>query len=93
MLKTAVVQGRDVAYPAAPFDPPEIYPELRRLDLTATDPGNRVYAMVRRAFESMGLDRDHAGSAEWNPLGELIRPGGRAVVKPCLLYTSDAADE
>ena len=37
---------------------------------------------VTRLFEALGLDAERRGSADWNPLGELVRPGDRVVVKP-----------
>jgi uncharacterized protein (DUF362 family) len=30
----------------------------------------------------LGLDKERAGTAEWNPLGELVRPGYKVVIKP-----------
>ncbi|HKQ61154.1 MAG TPA: DUF362 domain-containing protein [Candidatus Polarisedimenticolaceae bacterium] len=82
MSNTALVRRREAAYPAPPFDPPCIYPELRRLGLTATDPNNTVYPMVRRCLELLDLDRAGRGSAQWNPLGDLVGPDSRVVVKP-----------
>ncbi|HEX2569721.1 MAG TPA: DUF362 domain-containing protein [Polyangia bacterium] len=46
------------------------------------DPPNPVYEMVEASFRALGLDRARAGSPEWNPLGDLIAPGDRVVVKP-----------
>jgi uncharacterized protein (DUF362 family) len=33
----------------------------------------------------LGLDADHADSANWNPLGELVRPGQKVLIKPNLV--------
>ncbi len=82
MLKLAVVRRRDAVYPRPPFHPPVIHAELARLGLTETDPDNRVYEMVRRALELMGLDRANAGTARWNPLADLVSPRSRVVLKP-----------
>jgi len=49
------------------------------------DPPNPVYALVSRLFQSLGLDAGHCGTPEWNPLGELIRPGHKVVIKPNLV--------
>ncbi|HOO76644.1 MAG TPA: DUF362 domain-containing protein [bacterium] len=71
-------------YPGTPpFDPPEVFPELERLPFrVGTDPGNRVYSGVRETLKLLGLDRERFGTREWNPLGELIRPGNKVVIKP-----------
>lgn len=39
-------------------------------------------AALRDLFSAWGLDRERAGTPEWNPLGALIRPGARVVLKP-----------
>jgi uncharacterized protein (DUF362 family) len=46
------------------------------------DPPNPVYEMVEATFRSLGLDAARSGTPEWNPLGDLIAPGDRVVVKP-----------
>jgi uncharacterized protein (DUF362 family) len=74
------------AYPASvPFDPPESYPELASLGGTPTDPSNEVYAAVRTSLRETGLDAAHAGTAEWNPLRELVGEGRRILIKPNLV--------
>lgn len=49
-------------------------------------PGRRAASIpliaVRRVLELLDLDRPHFGSAEWNPLGDLVRAGGRILLKP-----------
>jgi uncharacterized protein (DUF362 family) len=72
------------AYPAAPFSPHEAYPEYP----FASAPGglaaapNPVYALVRDTLHRLGLDAERYGTAAWNPLGDLVRPGQRIVLKP-----------
>ncbi len=39
-------------------------------------------AAVRELFVAWGLDREHYGTAQWNPLGTFIKPGARVVLKP-----------
>ena len=46
------------------------------------DPPNPVYEMVEAALRGLGFDAARAGTPEWNPLGELIRPGDRVLIKP-----------
>lgn len=68
----------------SPYHPPERYPELALLPTGEqhTAPANDVYTAVRDALFLLGLDAAHAGTAEWNPLGELVQPGGTVVIKP-----------
>jgi uncharacterized protein (DUF362 family) len=47
---------------------------------------NPVCAALRQLFVAMKLDWQNCGSASWNPLGEVLRPGDRVVVKPNLVY-------
>ena len=73
----------DALYPpaaSAPYPPDEIFPEL-----AAVMPGptpNPIFALVRGVLRDLGLDAAHFGTAQWNPLGDLVKPGGRIVVKP-----------
>ena len=70
------------AYPplsAAPFHPGEAYPEY--CGPVAGAP-NAAYAMVRDALRDLGLDAARFGTPEWNPVGDLVAPGGNIVVKP-----------
>jgi len=43
------------------------------------------YDAVRNTFVLLGLDAEHYGTPEWNPLGGIIRPGDRVVIKPNLV--------
>jgi uncharacterized protein (DUF362 family) len=69
---------------APPFDPGAAYPELARLlpDAARAAPPNHVYAGVRAALHALGLDASRFGTPAWNPLGGLLPPGGRVVLKP-----------
>ena len=46
------------------------------------DPPNPVYEMVEATLRGLGLDAARAGTADWNPLGDLIQPGDRVLIKP-----------
>src|SRR5688572_28546794 len=71
-------------YPASvPFHPAQNYPEYRAGTLGAE---NQVYAGVRGLLQTLGLDRARFGTPEWNPLGELVRPGDKVVLKPNLIW-------
>ncbi|HZS37688.1 MAG TPA: DUF362 domain-containing protein [Polyangia bacterium] len=46
------------------------------------DPPNPVYEMVEAVFRGLGYDAARAGTPDWNPLGALIQPGDRVLIKP-----------
>ncbi|MCD6304037.1 MAG: DUF362 domain-containing protein [Planctomycetes bacterium] len=81
--------GADVAiafveprYPAAgPYHPSGDYPEYP-FGAERTEGGNPAYEAVRESLRLLGLDAGRFGRADWNPLGEFIRPGQTVVLKP-----------
>ena len=73
-----------------PFHPSQHYPEYRFPE-TAESP-NQAYAGVRECFRLAGLDAARFGTAEWNPLGELMRPGETVVLKPNMVKESHPRD-
>ena len=80
----AYVRDKEASYPPPPFSPGESYPEYPFKNIAAAP--NHVYALVRESFRRLGLDRTRFGTKEWNPLGELLRPGENVVVKPNWVY-------
>jgi uncharacterized protein (DUF362 family) len=44
--------------------------------------GNLVYRWVRETLYQFGLDRENYDTADWNPLGEVVRPGMTVFIKP-----------
>lgn len=62
-----------------PFDPPERYPEYA---LKGVDPNNEVYAWVRETLHRAGLDQKNFGTPNWNPLGDIVQPGMKVLIKP-----------
>jgi uncharacterized protein (DUF362 family) len=65
-----------------PFHPAERYPEYKgELGKEA----NLVYRSVRESFHLIGMDATHYGTPDWNPLGEIVQPGHRVVLKPNLI--------
>ncbi len=76
----AYARSDEVLYPPPPFSPSERYPEYPFTDVGPRP--NRVYDLVRKCLIQLGLDKERVGSSMWNPLGELIRPGDKVVVKP-----------
>jgi uncharacterized protein (DUF362 family) len=77
--------GTDKYPKKVPFNPPEEFPEL---DATSVDPENQVYKGVRDILIGLGLDSDNFGSVDWNPLGEIIKPGMTVFIKPNLVRQS-----
>jgi uncharacterized protein (DUF362 family) len=53
------------------------------------DPPNPVYEAVEAMWVRLGLDAARAGTPEWNPLGDLISPGDRVVIKPNLVSSKN----
>ena len=68
-------------YPALPFHPPRRFPELGFLP-SSLDPTNGVYAAVRELLRAAGYDRDRFDGPDWSPFSDLVRRGGRVVLKP-----------
>ncbi len=67
----------------APWHPGFVPPELAgRLGSARSGTTNGVFQAVRSALLALGLDKDRAGSSEWNPLGSLAAPGKTIVLKP-----------
>ena len=57
-------------------------PGLAYFDTLPFDPPNPVYGAVELLFRTLGLDKARSGTPEWNPLGDVIQPGDRVIVKP-----------
>jgi len=81
--RVAVAVAPCGVYPKrSPFHPEEAYPEYPfGTDALSREPNN-AYAAVREALRLYGADDANYGSPNWNPLGELVRPGDRVVIKP-----------
>jgi uncharacterized protein (DUF362 family) len=79
--RVGIAKAETAVYPRQPpFHPSERFPEYA-FGETGSDP-NTVYGAVRELFNTLLLDREHYGTPEWNPLGEIISPGDRVVIKP-----------
>lgn len=91
MPVVSIAEQHVVTYPAdAPYHPPERFPEC---PLDGRDADNNVYRTVRTALTQLGLDADHVGSADWNPLGDLIHPGDTVFLKPNMIAHKHALHE
>lgn len=73
------------------FRPSSIYPEYI-FEEKADRHENRVYDMIRKGFEMLGLDEEHFGKREWNPLGKLIQPGDTVVLKPNMVLHTNGSE-
>ena len=73
-------------YPPQPFHPPEHYPEYP-FGNGPLQPDNYVYASVREMFQRLDMDCKNFGTPELNPLGEIIKPGDKVVLKPNLVIS------
>ena len=78
--RVAIFRGAAVYSEAAPFHADECFPEYPFANVLG--PRNPAYAGVRAVLQLLGMDSANFGTAHWNPLGELIRPGDRVVLKP-----------
>jgi uncharacterized protein (DUF362 family) len=67
-----------------PFNPSERYPEYP-FEIVEGKGTNSIYEGVRRALRELNLDLEHYGTREWNPLGVIVKPGGKVVIKPNLV--------
>src|SRR5262245_43398267 len=64
-------------------------PGLRYIEGAPFDPPNPVYEAVEAMWRELGLDAARAGTPAWNPLGDVIEPGDRVVVKPNLVSSKN----
>jgi len=81
-LIVAVSGSHDDYPPEPPYSPGDDHPEyLFSFDMHAKR-ANRAYEGVRDALRVLGLDEEHYGHRNWNPLGEIIQPGQTVVLKP-----------
>lgn len=83
----SIVKSKNKHYPKSPFGPDRAYPEFSsfRFFPIGLDSENDVYTAVRRVLIDLELDCNHAGTSEWNPLKDLIKPGQHVVLKPNLV--------
>lgn len=78
----AVFRG-DARYArCAPFSPSMRFPECCFPLCASAAEANPAYLAVRGTFRLLGFDSAGAETAQWNPLGWLVRPGDSVVLKP-----------
>lgn len=70
-----------------PFDPPEIFPEFRKVAIlnSVMDKTNTIYPAVRELLIRLKLDLVNQGTPKWNPLRDFVKENGNVLVKPNLV--------
>ena len=80
--QVAISTGYD-GYPSEPpYSPKVAFPEYPFGSKGLAVDANHAYVGVRGALRLLGLDVEHYGRREWNPLGEILQPGNTVVLKP-----------
>ncbi len=85
--EVAVYRGEPSYARRPPYHPEIAYPESPFPGMTGDEP-NPAYAGVREAWRLLGLDAARFGTRDWNPLGELVRPGATVLLKPNMIRES-----
>lgn len=90
--RVALVYAEQASYPPlewAPYHPDRKYPEYE--GPLSCQP-NWIYEAVRTALLELGLDAARFGTPLWNPIGSLVPPNARIVIKPnWVLHASEGA--
>ncbi len=63
-----------------PYHPGAAYAELP-FSFVSSSP-NHPYGLIRQLFYDLKLDAGNYGRPQWNPLGQIVRPGNVVVLKP-----------
>ncbi|MHB8336539.1 MAG: DUF362 domain-containing protein [Ignavibacteriaceae bacterium] len=84
--KVAIFSDENCKYSdVPPYHPNKIYPEYpfntENINLLKEEKPDGYYA-VREIFYLLGYDKENYNTKNWNPLGELIKPGQKVVIKP-----------
>ena len=80
--EVAVSVGHSGYLQGPAYSPGTSYPEYPLGGDVPADSVNQGYEGVRDALRLLGLDAEHHGCRDWNPLGEIISPGQTVVLKP-----------
>jgi len=90
-LNVAISRDELCAYPEqGPFNPSHNYPEYTLGPVSETR--NGVYDAVREALALLGMDQNNHGTPEWNPFGEIVKPGDTVAIKPNFVLSRHAED-
>lgn len=77
-------RNENAKYPGSEYfyAPSDRFPEYSYEYIDDENYKNDVYALIRESFINLGLDKEHVGLKEWNPLGEYIKSGDTVLIKP-----------
>ncbi len=67
------------------FRPCCVLPEFEGTGFDEISKENHIYEGIRDLFKLYEMDLEHFGTVDWNPLGEIIRPGETVLLKPNLV--------
>ena len=77
------ISTQNAGYPSvSPYSPSVAYPEYKFGSDTLSIEVNHAYEGVRDALRLLGLDAEHYGQRNWNPLGQVVCPVNTVVLKP-----------
>jgi uncharacterized protein (DUF362 family) len=82
IYKVGIIKIQEPEYPEEILcHPSEDYPEYPFKGYLSKS-HNYVYEGIRNLFFYLDLDKENFNKENWNPLGEIIKPGDRVVIKP-----------
>ena len=81
-IEVAISANREEYPPEPPYSPGVSYPEYSFDPGTLAAKANHAYEGVRDALHLLKLDEEHYGQRQWNPMGEVVKPGDVVVLKP-----------
>lgn len=88
--KVGVIQINEARYPKeAPYQPSINYPEYPFSGYISNE-ANPVYDGIRQLFFRLRFDIEHWNTPEWNPFGNLIKPGMTVAIKPNFVLSKHA---
>jgi len=88
-----IKEKKGITYPVnPPFHPPQQYPEYPFGNIEVNT-SNQVYPLVRNLFVNFGADKRNFGKENWNPLGKLIKPGDKVLIKPNFVLHFNSSGE
>lgn len=81
----AIMKTDKYCYPkTGTFRPSEKYPEYIFGEQLSSEENN-IYSLIRDGFFELGYDAENYGTANWNPLKEIVKPGDVVLLKPNLV--------
>ena len=90
MEKVIFEKNNKAKYPSREywFNPSIKYPEYVWGENEVASVRNDVYDMVRNCLCELGLDKEHFGTKDWNPMGDIVTVGNTVLIKPNMVVSS-----